>query len=189
MTCKNLVNTERYNILLGMYGNVVKQRATNDPKYNKHVKAFYKKIDQYHPELQDSLIEDFENHYKGKGRPNATTAVEQRHVDLVHRANTTAMFSWNAARYISFLIYGPRCACCGNDDKVTVDHIKPKSAYPDLATDIRNLQVLCESCNQGKDNWDLTDWRTEDQKLKAIHVMNFPKAIHHYSNVIRENLQ
>ncbi len=40
-----------------------------------------------------------------------------------------------------------------------VDHIKPRSKYPDLALDINNLQILCESCNLGKGAWDETDFR------------------------------
>ena len=36
-----------------------------------------------------------------------------------------------------------------NDD-VTVDHIKPRSKYPELGLDIKNLEVACRPCNSSK---------------------------------------
>ncbi len=37
---------------------------------------------------------------------------------------------------------------------VTVDHIKPRSKYPDLALEKSNLRVLCRSCNASKGDRD-----------------------------------
>ena len=42
---------------------------------------------------------------------------------------------------------------------LNVDHIKPRFLFPDLALRLDNLQVLCGDCNEGKGNWDMTDWR------------------------------
>jgi len=46
------------------------------------------------------------------------------------------------------------CASCGKrirkQDDITVDHIKPRSKYPELALDRQNLQVLCRKCNSSK---------------------------------------
>jgi len=42
---------------------------------------------------------------------------------------------------------------------IHVDHIKPRSRYPELSLEIENLQVLCEDCNMGKSNVFETDWR------------------------------
>ena len=67
---------------------------------------------------------------------------------------------WKAVRYKAIKIHGKVCACC--ETKVGpfhVDHIKPRSKYPELALDIDNLQVLCADCNTGKGRWDETDWR------------------------------
>ena len=36
------------------------------------------------------------------------------------------------------------------DSDITVDHIKPRSKYPELALEIENLRVLCRSCNSKK---------------------------------------
>lgn len=70
---------------------------------------------------------------------------------------------WKALRYQVLVKYGARCQCCGatrHDNVVIhVDHIKPRSRFPELELDINNLQVLCEPCNMGKRASDLTDWR------------------------------
>jgi len=70
---------------------------------------------------------------------------------------------WKALRYQVLIAYGATCQCCGatRADGVTihVDHIKPRSLYPALALDFKNMQVLCEPCNIGKSNLDETDWR------------------------------
>ena len=70
---------------------------------------------------------------------------------------------WRELRYEALLKYGRKCSCCGIEAglgvPLHVDHIKPRSKYPDLALDINNLQVLCEMCNLGKGAWDETDFR------------------------------
>ena len=33
---------------------------------------------------------------------------------------------------------------------ITVDHIKPRSKYPEQALDINNLTIACRSCNSSK---------------------------------------
>jgi 5-methylcytosine-specific restriction endonuclease McrA len=67
---------------------------------------------------------------------------------------------WAELRYKTLAKYGAICQCCGADKVILhVDHIKPRSKYPQLELDINNLQVLCETCNVGKSNKDVTDWR------------------------------
>jgi len=69
---------------------------------------------------------------------------------------------WLKLRYQAFKEYGNQCKCCGAGPKqavLHVDHIKPKSLYPELALTLSNLQILCEACNLGKSNRDTTDWR------------------------------
>lgn len=75
---------------------------------------------------------------------------------------TDGMRLWLQTRY-EVLKRQPNCVLCGRGraQGVTlhVDHIKPKSLYPDLAFDLDNLQTLCEECNMGKGNMDETDFR------------------------------
>ena len=70
---------------------------------------------------------------------------------------------WQRLRYQALELYGARCMACGRTAKngvfLHVDHIKPRSRYPELALDINNLQVLCHECNLGKSNIYTTDWR------------------------------
>lgn len=70
---------------------------------------------------------------------------------------------WRSVRFQAIKLGGSRCALCGagpaNGAVLHVDHIKPKSRFPELAFDLDNLQVLCEDCNLGKSNRDCTDFR------------------------------
>jgi len=46
-----------------------------------------------------------------------------------------------------------KCRLCGATPETAVlhvDHIKPRSIYPELAFDVNNLQILCADCNLGK---------------------------------------
>ena len=70
---------------------------------------------------------------------------------------------WRELRYLALKNTDGRCMCCGASQKdgiqLHVDHIKPRSKYPELQLSLSNLQVLCQDCNLGKSNWDETDWR------------------------------
>lgn len=83
---------------------------------------------------------------------------------------------WRKLRFEALRESNGACCLCGRSNRehgvvLHVDHIKPKSLYPELALTLSNLQVLCEDCNMGKGNRDETDWReaTEtDRKLDAV---------------------
>lgn len=67
---------------------------------------------------------------------------------------------WQRVRYEAIKKYGRKCLACGVKAKeIHVDHVKPRSKYPELALELSNLQTLCRDCNFGKGNWDTTDWR------------------------------
>jgi 5-methylcytosine-specific restriction endonuclease McrA len=71
---------------------------------------------------------------------------------------------WKQLRYRILKIRGNRCECCGvgpENGIIQVDHIRPRSIYPELAFEPSNLQVLCKMCNEGKSNTDKTDWRVK----------------------------
>ncbi len=71
--------------------------------------------------------------------------------------------AWLDIRYKALSQYGNRCACCGrgadNGATLHVDHIKPRSLYPELELELDNLQVLCDLCNMGKSNKSEKQWR------------------------------
>lgn len=71
--------------------------------------------------------------------------------------------AWRVVRYQALKRSKGCCECCGNRatalKPLHVDHVKPRSKYPELALALSNLQVLCEDCNLGKLAWDETDWR------------------------------
>ena len=71
---------------------------------------------------------------------------------------------WRELRVKVLQRNGCSCMMCGRNPRehgvvVHVDHIKPRSKYPNLSLDINNLQVLCEDCNVGKSNKYNTDYR------------------------------
>lgn len=78
-------------------------------------------------------------------------------------------WEWRTLRMRVLKEHGRSCQCCGaapgmlaasgEPVRICVDHIKPLSKFWHLRLDHRNLQVLCDECNQGKGNWDETDFR------------------------------
>lgn len=63
-----------------------------------------------------------------------------------------ASYEWQRLRYATLRKYGFRCMACGQNGEIHVDHIKPRSKFPELEKDPENLQVLCRDCNLGKKN-------------------------------------
>ncbi len=74
-------------------------------------------------------------------------------------------YEWRKLRMEILKRDGARCQCCGatpaDGEVMNVDHIKPRKRFPELALEPSNLQVLCGTCNHGKGNWDMTDWRAK----------------------------
>lgn len=80
-----------------------------------------------------------------------------------------ASWEWRTVRMEVLKEQGRACQCCGSEPgmktaagapvRICVDHIKPLSKFWHLRLDKSNLQILCDECNQGKGNWDQTDFR------------------------------
>lgn len=78
-------------------------------------------------------------------------------------------WEWRTLRMEVLKEHGRACQCCGAEPgmkdasgdpvRICVDHIKPLSKFWELRLDRKNLQVLCDECNQGKGAWDKTDFR------------------------------
>lgn len=62
---------------------------------------------------------------------------------------------WKELRLLA-LSAGRVCKLCGcgpaQGKAIHVDHIKPRSLWPELSLDISNLQILCQDCNMAKSN-------------------------------------
>ena len=81
---------------------------------------------------------------------------------IVKRSTQTNFYrtkAWRELRLSILLASDCSCKICGNTSEkgavLHVDHIKPRSLYPELALDEGNLQVLCEDCNIAKSNNDV----------------------------------
>lgn len=78
--------------------------------------------------------------------------------------------------------YECKCMMCGRSPKndgivIHVDHIKPRSKFPELSLTFDNLQLLCAACNKGKSNKYSTDWRPKEdfsEELDLIALDNSP---------------
>ena len=84
----------------------------------------------------------------------------------VASAEFLSTYEWRRVRMQALKLYGTTCQCCGASKAqgatINVDHIKPRKLFPHLALDITNLQILCNECNHGKGNWDMTNWREKE---------------------------
>lgn len=68
--------------------------------------------------------------------------------------------AWRELRYKALNLYGRICMSCkAKNIEMHVDHIKPRSKFPELELDLSNLQILCVDCNLGKSNYDQKDYR------------------------------
>ena len=57
---------------------------------------------------------------------------------------------WIAARKECLDAKGRRCEQCGSTEQINVDHIKPRSKFPEMALLQTNLRPLCWPCNRIK---------------------------------------
>lgn len=102
--------------------------------------------------------------------------------------NFYSSWEWKKLRFEAIKKYGPKCMCCGSEEKIVVDHIKPRSRFPSLELDFNNLQILCNDCNMGKSNDDYTDFRNKEEvdeqerlskeDIKGISHFNWHESIH-----------
>lgn len=100
------------------------------------------------------------------GQPSLKTPSENRKSPSTiapEEAGFLTSWEWTTLRFKVLKKYGRRCMCCGATPEqgaiIHVDHVKPRSKYPELSLDAGNLQVLCLECNKGKGAWDETDFR------------------------------
>lgn len=99
---------------------------------------------------------------KAKKSAHKKLAAAPRPAPVPATDNFGRTMQWRQVRYLALRNSGG-CNCCGaraeDGVQLHVDHIKPRSQFPELALSLDNLQVLCDDCNIGKGSWDYTDWR------------------------------
>lgn len=83
---------------------------------------------------------------------------QQRSQRIQERETFYSSPEWKLLRDIVIFEEGKWCRHCnimiGADADVTVDHIFPRSKYPERSLERDNLQVLCRSCNSAKGDRD-----------------------------------
>ena len=73
-------------------------------------------------------------------------------VEKPKRKKKTVYYSnkeWAAARKHVFARDGYHCYVC-NATATQIDHLLPKSKYPELALNLENLKPICWNCNKSK---------------------------------------
>ena len=120
----------------------------------------------------------------GKARRRAERVAKMRKPPRVNyaqkRASDKAFYAsweWKKVRFEVLKKYGPVCMLCNSRERIVVDHIKPRSKFPDLQLDPDNCQVLCNDCNMGKSNDDFTDFRPEAQHGELELVWDAARAL------------
>lgn len=88
---------------------------------------------------------------------------------------------WKELRYTVLRKNKWKCCSCGADRlsgrELHVDHIKPRSKYPEFELVEDNLQVLCRICNEGKSNKYEDDLRIRPKKNRKFKSLNAHQKI------------
>lgn len=80
----------------------------------------------------------------------------KRYIEWLSNQDRLKVIRWKHARQLLFETRCNECANCLSVENLQADHILPKSKYPELATNINNLQILCWSCNFAKGTKSIT---------------------------------
>lgn len=75
--------------------------------------------------------------------------------ELFALANTSAEYfyrtkTWKQFRFYAFSKKEKVCCKCNSTKDLQLDHIQPRSIYPEKAFTLENVQILCKECNFGK---------------------------------------
>jgi len=156
-----------------------KQKVVNKVSINKHDDWSWK------PEAKD--IPQIRTLPSTPKRIAAPTGKKKRKVRKISKLDNSKFYSsreWAELRVRVLEKYGCKCMMCGRSPKehgvvVQVDHIKPRSKYPELSLVFENMQILCAACNFGKSNKYKTDWRPDteseledEQKEHDLELLN-----------------
>ncbi len=98
-------------------------------------------------------IRDLEKHLTPEVR--RTNRQVRRQQKIITPPSFYESDAWRTLRFKVLREFKYTCLACGRkppDVEIHVDHIKPRSKYPELELDQNNLQLLCKDCNLGKSN-------------------------------------
>lgn len=129
----------------------------------------YKKIDITIDRQEDAnnIIAEFSREIPRTNISSVKRANKRRYQE---RQSFYTSDEWRALRYEALKIYGRKCLVCGATPELGavlhVDHVKPRSLYPELELSLANLQILCADCNLGKSNKDSIDYRQHYPKTE-----------------------
>jgi 5-methylcytosine-specific restriction endonuclease McrA len=120
--------------------------------------------------------------YLQRGR--TISAANTKAIRKVAAKSFYSSWEWKKVRFQVLKKYGPKCMLCGSENRIVVDHIKPRSKFPSLELDPQNLQVLCDDCNMGKSNDDYTDFRPAggmltDAEYDELKIVSQAKGVMH----------
>lgn len=94
---------------------------------------------------------------------------EERSRALQERERFYSSAEWLAVRKQVIEEDGQTCAECARTihdrHDITVDHIQPRSKFPEFALSRENLRVLCRQCNSRKGSKDWLDPLESDDKV------------------------
>lgn len=84
---------------------------------------------------------------------------------------------WRKVRNWFISTFGMKCMCCGKEfNKLSMTDIVSVYARPDLCLSLTNLQLLCTTCKENKE--DGVDYKSKQQKqLIADHLSGKVKLI------------
>ena len=97
---------------------------------------------------------------KNRKKPNAVTSYKNNKRTVSKGFYDTR--EWRELRYDALKRYGKQCLLCGAQPPhvvLHVDHVRPRSKFPEGELSIDNLQILCADCNLGKSNRNSDDFR------------------------------
>jgi 5-methylcytosine-specific restriction endonuclease McrA len=122
---------------------------------------------EWKPQKSDIPAPVFNKKSKAKGKKK-----------IISRKDNEDFYSsreWLSLRVRVLEKYECKCMMCGRSPLIHnvvihVDHIKPRSKYPDLSLEISNLQLLCDACNIGKGNKYETDWRPASNNFEQAEI-------------------
>ena len=124
----------------------------------------------YYLEHRDEIREkQSAKHWTETARQLKRVRDQRRRHDRMKATRDMTLPEWNAA----LDYFGNRCAYCGSDEDLTMDHVVPLSKGGGLTRS--NIVPCCKSCNSSKCNTDMEVWyRTKpffsEDRLRKIET-------------------